>query len=416
MGFGLANGRLASGDACGCNDTDADGHVGVLCGGDDCEDGSAAAYPGATESCDGLDDDCDGELPSDEVDADGDGVLLCAGDCDDAQAQVAPGLPEVCGDGLDNDCAGGDEPCPASTGADEGTEGSGTGQGPAETGTGAIDPGEADGTGSDGGTDTAEAEGDGTEGGCACSAAPGGVPWSGMLVLLALLRRRRPAPIVPAAVAALSLVACGEPVSSDDEGQGTGTAETGAATTAAPMDGCELPVEIPQLDAPDDAFTGFVRCNDGSIHRTGPVECAQPVPTGIACNGAAGECDVDADCTGAPYGACLYTSGFFSGCTCVYGCVTDADCAEGQICACGGSAPGYPQSTQCISAACVDDGACQGSACGLGHEVHGCGERWITACRTPDDACLVRQDCAAEDDNCLPSDEGAWACASPSVC
>ena len=83
-GYGLLDGRLASGDACGCNDSDADGHVGVLCGGDDCEDGVGAAHPGGTEICDGYDDDCDGTLPPDEVDGDGgtDSIDCGAGDGD----------------------------------------------------------------------------------------------------------------------------------------------------------------------------------------------------------------------------------------------------------------------------------------------------------------------------------------------
>jgi hypothetical protein len=100
----------------------------------------------------------------------------------------------------------------------------------------------------------------------------------------------------------------------------------------------------------------------------------------------------------------------------VYGCVTDADCAEGQICACGGSAPGYPASTRCIAAGCTGNDACPGSVCGLGHEVNACGEDWITACRTPEDTCVRRQDCAGEDDNCLPAEDGAWACVIPGVC
>jgi len=38
-------------------------------------------------------------------DADGDGVTEAGGDCDDANAQIHPGAPDTC-DGLDNDCDG----------------------------------------------------------------------------------------------------------------------------------------------------------------------------------------------------------------------------------------------------------------------------------------------------------------------
>jgi len=99
----------------------------------DCNDGDAAVSPDAAESCNGLDDDCDGDVddnPDDGgtwiLDADGDGFyqlsapqLACVSpgpdwqlavgreidDCDDTRAFVHVGAPEVC-DGVDNDCNG----------------------------------------------------------------------------------------------------------------------------------------------------------------------------------------------------------------------------------------------------------------------------------------------------------------------
>ena len=88
-------------------DGDEDGWFGCE---DDCDDGDPSIHPSADELCDGLDNDCDGSPGVDEVDADGDGYLACD-DCDDADADTWPGAIEIC-DGLDNDCDG-------SPGADE---------------------------------------------------------------------------------------------------------------------------------------------------------------------------------------------------------------------------------------------------------------------------------------------------------
>ena len=83
-------------------DKDSDGQRG--CEGD-CNDNVATTYSGALELCNGVDDNCDGVLPADEVDNDGDGYSECAGDCNDASKVVAPGAPELC-NGQDDNCDG----------------------------------------------------------------------------------------------------------------------------------------------------------------------------------------------------------------------------------------------------------------------------------------------------------------------
>ena len=93
-------------EACGwCGDHDGDGHESVVCGGDDCHDTYASAYPGAEEICDGLDTDCDGTVLESESDADRDAWMICSGDCDDSDPEVYPGADEIC-DGKDSDCDG----------------------------------------------------------------------------------------------------------------------------------------------------------------------------------------------------------------------------------------------------------------------------------------------------------------------
>lgn len=196
-GWGIIDGVLASGDACGCNDSDGDGFLGVLCGGDDCDDGEASVFPGAEELCDGLDNDCDGAVAADEVDEDGDGVLACAGDCDDDEPLVAPGLEEICGDGLDNDCEDGDEACPLTTGAD--TSGGEVTTG--GVGSSGAEPPPLDDTGLPPGGTADEGSGSDTSGGavpidqgCGCAAPrTRGLPPSVLLLLLTVgAWRRRP--------------------------------------------------------------------------------------------------------------------------------------------------------------------------------------------------------------------------------
>ena len=53
-------------------------------------------------SCDGVDNNCDGQIDELDPDIDGDGVPACL-DCDDLDGGNFPGNPELC-DGLDNDC------------------------------------------------------------------------------------------------------------------------------------------------------------------------------------------------------------------------------------------------------------------------------------------------------------------------
>ncbi len=154
--------------------TDADGDRFSAC--EECDDAVAAVNPNASEVCNAIDDDCDGGIDNDAIDADtwyadadADGftdpdvsVDACEApvgyraatdaDCDDADALSFPGSDDTPDDGVDQDCDGED-----TIGQDDDTGGE-------------ADSGEA----------------------CGCtSAGGGGVAWSWVLGVLVLAAQRR---------------------------------------------------------------------------------------------------------------------------------------------------------------------------------------------------------------------------------
>jgi hypothetical protein len=100
--------------------------------GGDCDDQLIAVYPGATEICDGIDNNCDGQFDNGltfalyYADNDGDtygdpndSTLACSQpsgyvtnntDCDDANASLNPGATDIPENGIDEDCSGQDAP------------------------------------------------------------------------------------------------------------------------------------------------------------------------------------------------------------------------------------------------------------------------------------------------------------------
>ena len=90
-----------------CPDNDDDGFALDV----DCNDNNADIFPGAEEVCDGVDNNCDGEVDGagcNCTDNDNDGFFAQEGcgtavDCNDLNDLIKPGASEIC-DGIDNNC------------------------------------------------------------------------------------------------------------------------------------------------------------------------------------------------------------------------------------------------------------------------------------------------------------------------
>lgn len=110
--------------SCVVPDADNDGARSVVCGGNDCDDNDARRYPSNTEVCDeqGHDEDCDLSTIAGPSDGDKDldnfisvkccnqinennAQLQCGNDCDDSLAGVNPGAVESC-NMIDDNCDG----------------------------------------------------------------------------------------------------------------------------------------------------------------------------------------------------------------------------------------------------------------------------------------------------------------------
>ncbi len=100
-GEGTTSSTGGSGQGGGASDEDGDRFT-IDEG--DCADDNASVFPGATEVCNLVDDNCDGTV-DEGFDADADGFSTCNGDCNDANAAVNPDAVEADND-IDDDCNG----------------------------------------------------------------------------------------------------------------------------------------------------------------------------------------------------------------------------------------------------------------------------------------------------------------------
>ena len=144
---------------------------------------------------------------------------------------------------------------------------------------------------------------------------------------------------------------------------------------------CVNPVPVTRGGSSTGPSGGFVKCENGDVHRPAPSECwsdlelpdaSRPIP---GANDAS-VCRTNDDCTELPYGHCTTFrrlspfSQHERTIGCAYGCLRDSDCGQDQICFCGS-----PVGT-CVKATCRTDADCpQGVACLL--------------TRLPDEFCFV---------------------------
>jgi hypothetical protein len=168
--------------------------------------------------------------------------------------------------------------------------------------------------------------------------------------------------------------------------------------------------------------TGYVQCSNGVLHRPAKASCPSLVPRATYSCGAAsspglpgeaplpaGNCVSDADCTAHSNGACEASFGLDGGsCYCTYGCSTDEDCGQGNICLCGDPVG------HCVPATCATDASCAGGAqCTAYDTSPGCGGTAF-ACQTPMDSCGSAADCEGGAGFCML--EGAARACAPVGC
>ncbi len=105
-------------------DSDHDGDPPRVCGGTDCDDANASVHVGGTEVCNGMDDDCDGEIDEDfDLPNNPENCGMCGHRCTGGDVCAAGmctpcgvlGAPCCAGTCYDGACAGGTCSCPGGT-------------------------------------------------------------------------------------------------------------------------------------------------------------------------------------------------------------------------------------------------------------------------------------------------------------
>jgi hypothetical protein len=225
----------------------------------------------------------------------------------------------------------------------------------------------------------------------------------------------------------LTALACGPGKGTSDDDSDTATSDsagTTAATSATPTTGATsggIPAmcsdtlrDIDQLYTDPPVPSGFIVCGGALPHRGTAVTCEVPAaPTNCTDNTGGGSCTTNEDCTDMPHGSCrqdvIFGGLLLDGtCSCSYGCATDSDCADGQICRCAGEGLGL--TAQCIAADCSVDADCGDQLC-TGN-IGTCSDSiYALHCTTPDDTCNSNGECNGSPCNWEDFEKPAhWAC------
>lgn len=211
-----------------------------------------------------------------------------------------------------------------------------------------------------------------------------------------------------------------------------GGSQTGAQDTSSGADATkggsggavdwDLDCDDEPIPQPSGAPSGFATCDGSLSHRVEAVACEVPTPPENceALSEVEGSCSTSAECTDAPFGACLddgiVDPSLSEGCRCVYSCESDDDCEAGSVCGCIGDRP------QCLPGECATDADCNG-LCMLYTVVGDCGGATSSLvcldldheCR-PDieETCPVVPGCidGMERAPCEHSSDG-WVCGEP---
>jgi len=139
-------------------------------------------------------------------------------------------------------------------------------------------------------------------------------------------------------------------------------------------------------DNPQDLQNGFVQCT-GFVHRQTIGTCASHVPRPDPQPDLfiPSPCKFDADCVEHPYGWC--TVGQSNETYCNYGCVSDSDCADDQLCDCAEPVG------RCVPAGCTSDADCANGFLCRAYDASGGCEQIHFTCQTAADSCSTDADC-----------------------